>query len=186
MGFVASGKIRHIQSKTRRRSADVVASEQEFARLYTDSYKLVYNYVRYRMGGDEAAEDVVSEAYLQAARHFESYDPSRAKFSTWVIKIAINCMHTYKRKARPSAPLEDIPERLVAQGAAEGEVLNKDYVDRLLSVLDESERELVLMKYHEGYRNVEIAEELDMNPSTVSTKLANALAKMRVAAERDA
>ena len=33
-------------------------------------------------------------------------------------------------------------------------------------------------------RSVDIAEELGMNPSTVSTKLAKALAKMRVDAKR--
>jgi DNA-directed RNA polymerase specialized sigma24 family protein len=52
-------------------------------------------------------------------------------------------------------------------------------VDRLLSVLSEEERNLVVMKCREGYRNVEIAAELDMNPSTVSTRIFNAMAKMR-------
>ena len=41
------------------------------------------------------------------------------------------------------------------------------------------------MKYREGYRNVEIAEKLGMNASTVSTKLFNAIAKMRSVIEED-
>jgi DNA-directed RNA polymerase specialized sigma24 family protein len=38
------------------------------------------------------------------------------------------------------------------------------------------------MKYYEGKRNVEIADELGINLSTVSTKLSRAVAKMRAAA----
>lgn len=158
--------------------------ESEFEKLYLESYGLVYNYVRARMGGDSAAEDIVSEAYLLAARSFGKFDPSRAKFSTWVVKIATNCMRDYWRRSRPTAPLEEIPEGMFSDEGLADSVENTDYVDRLLSVLDEEERNLVVMKYREGYRNVEMAEELGMNASTISTKLAKALAKMRAAAER--
>lgn len=158
--------------------------EQEFTKLYAESYALVYNYVRSRMVGDAAAEDVVADAFLQAARHFDSYDPSRAKFSTWVIKIASNAMVSYWRKSKPVVDLEEVPANSLAQDPEQEDLADRDLVDRLLAVLDENERQLVVMKYREGFRNVEIAEELGMNASTVSTKLANALAKMRDFAER--
>ena len=72
---------------------------------------------------------------------------------------------------------------LFSQPDASKAVDDCDLVDRLLGVLDETERDLVLMKYFLGYRNVDIAAELGMNASTVATKLANALAKMRSFAE---
>lgn len=55
----------------------------------------MYNYVRVRMGSAYDAEDVVAEAYLKAARSFGSFDPGRAKFSTWVVRIASNCMNDH-------------------------------------------------------------------------------------------
>ena len=131
------------------------------------------------MADDSAAEDVVAEAYLRAARSFSKFDPNRAKFSTWVTKIAINCMTSYWRKVRPTATLDEVPEKLVSQPPVQDDVDERDFVDRLLSVLDDTERILVVMKYREGYRNIDIAAELAMNPSTVSTKLANTLSKMR-------
>lgn len=166
------------------RSRQEGAREREFAKLYAESYSLVYNYVRSRMAGDDAAEDVVAEAYLQAARHFDSFDPARAKFSTWVVKIASNTMISYWRKVKPTAPLEEVPERLVVEPPAQDDLAERDLIDRLLGVLDDTERQLVIMKYREGYRNVEIASELGMNSSTVSTKLAKALSKMRPVAEK--
>ena len=153
--------------------------EAEFERLYLESYAIVYNYVRYRMNGDDEAEDVVAEAYLRAARAFDSFDSSRAKFSTWVTKIAHNCMMDRWRRARPVVVLDDVPESRMAVSDASGEIADRDLVKRLLATLGDTERNLVLMKYREGYRNVDIAAELGMNASTVSTKLANALAKMR-------
>ena len=155
------------------------AREREFERLYRESFDMVYNYVRYRMSSDEAAEDVVAEAYLKAARSFGEFDPARAKFSTWVVKIASNCMRDYWRKAKPTASLDDVPEGFFSQPDETDALADRDLVDRLLSALSAEERNLVVMKYREGYRNVDIAAELGMNASTVSTKLAHAIAKMR-------
>ena len=173
--------MRHTRKAALRSRED--ADRREFARLYQESYELVYNYVRYRMASDEA-EDVVSEAYLLAARNFHRFDPTRAKFSTWVIHIAINCMNSHWRRVRTTVDLEQVPEGAFAVESTEGSVDDRALVDTLLDVLDEREREMVLMKYREDMRNADIARALDMNASTVSTILSRALAKMRVVAER--
>lgn len=166
------------------RRKPTVPAEDEFTRLYLESYGLVYNYVRHRMSGNET-EDVVSEAFLLAARSFHSFDPTRAKFSTWVISIAHNCMVSYYRKARATATLDEVPEHLYSVNDEQDAVGDRELVDQLLGTLDAHERELVLLKYREGMRNVDIAEKLQMNPSTVSTTLARALSKMRSVAERN-
>lgn len=159
--------------------------EREFEKLYLESYELVYNYVRTRIHDKEDAEDIISEAYLRAARAYSSFDPTRAKFSTWVIKISINCMNDYWRKHRFSlAPLDEIPDKVVAQPAEQDNYAIRDFVDHLMLVLDDNEREIVLLKCREDMRNVDIAAELGINPSTVSTIFARAVAKMREAAER--
>ena len=129
---------------------------------------------------------MVSEAFLKAARAFDRYDASRAKFSTWVIRIAINCMSDYYRRERPTSALDSIPESIIAVPAEQDAVADRDLAFRLLATLNASERELVLLKYQEGKRNVDIARELNMNASTVSTKLSVALAKMRSAAAKGA
>lgn len=156
----------------------------EFTQLYSENFELVYNYVRYRMPGDSAAEDVVSEAFLKAARAFDRFDPTRSKFSTWVIAIAKNCMISYYRKPS-SAPLEAIPPTLVAVTDDEQDSFaDAQLAEHLLTLLSDEERELVFMKYYREMRNKEIANELGINASTVSTKLSRAMAKMRAAAER--
>lgn len=153
--------------------------EREFERLYRESFSTVYGWVRVRMGSDADAEDVVAEAYLHAARAFDSFDPSRAKFTTWVTTIARNCMVSHFRKQRPTTALEDVPETLSAVDGGQGGVDDRLLAKKLLACLDDDERELVALKYRDDMRNVDIAAELGMNPSTVATKLARALGKMR-------
>ena len=155
-----------------------------FEHYYRESYSLVYNYVLRRTSNREVAEDVVSEAYLRAARFYDRFDPTRAKFSTWVTRIAINCMASHYRRERVHQPLEDIPERLISVEDEPSLIDEQELVERLLGVLNDNERTVVLMKYRDGKRNVSIADELGMNPSTVSTVLSRALAKMRDAYER--
>ena len=150
------------------------------------SYGLVYGFVRARMISEADAEDVVSEAYLKAARAFDRFDPARSKFSTWVVTIARNCMVSHFRKERPLAALDDVPESFVAIEGEQDAIADRDLALKLLSVLSDDEREIVLLKYREDMRNVDIAHELEMNASTVSTKLACALAKMRKSAGKGA
>lgn len=153
--------------------------EREFERLYRESYETVFGYVRARMGSNADAEDIVAEAYLHAARSFSSFDSSRAKFGTWVIAIARNCMSSHFRKSRPSVALEEAPETSYAIQGGQGAVDDRLLADQLLACLDDSERELIALKYRDGLRNVDIARVLGMNPSTVSTMLSRALEKMR-------
>lgn len=155
-------------------------SARAFERDYRESFALVYNYVFQRMSNREATEDVVAKAFLNAARFYHRFDSSRAKFSTWVISIARNCISDHYAHELSTSQLDDVPESAYAIDSHHDEVLgDRDLVARLLSSLDADERELVFLKYYEGKRNVEIAELLDINPSTVSTRLARALAKMR-------
>src|ERR1700689_3043416 len=59
--------------------------------------------VAFRITGDEAdAEDVVREAFLLGYRKLESFE-SRAKFSTWIYRIAVNCALNLKNKRKPEA-----------------------------------------------------------------------------------
>ena len=157
-------------------------SAREFTKLYCESYAMVYNYVRRAMG-DNDAEDIVAEAYLHAARSFASFDPERAKFSTWVVKIASNCMASHYRREHQTVALEDVPESIIAIPGEQEKVGDVELAERLLALLDDREREITLMRYQQGLRNVDIAEVLDMNPSTVATILQRALLKMRASAD---
>lgn len=156
---------------------------QSFEQGYRESYPMVYNYVFRRMANREATEDVVAESFLRAARFYDRFDPSRAKFSTWVISISRRCMLDWYEREPALTSLDEIVEPTSEHDSYfDDRIGDTELAEQLLSLLDSDERELVYLKYYEGKRNLEIARELDMNASTVSTKLSRALAKMRAGA----
>ena len=86
---------------------------------------------------------------------------------------AVVAMHV--DEAEREAPLFEVEVYPLDGGLFSREIDERDAAER--------DRELVALKYHEGLGNVEIARQLGMNPSTVSTRLSRALARMRQAAE---
>ena len=180
-GYYTGEGSRHTQ--VRAFSGERTDREREFERLYRESYGPVYGYVRVRMSTDEDAEDVVSEAFLKAARSFGSFDPSRARFGTWVTAIAKNCIATHFRRLKPTTALEDAPKEVYSVSGGQDAIDDLLFAKNLISCLDENERMLIACKYHDDMRNVDIARELNMNASTVSTVLSRALTKMRAQAE---
>lgn len=166
-----------VRGRRSRRAAD-------FESLYREGYSTVYNYVYYRCLDQALTEDVVSDAFIKAAKAFDRFDAAKASFSTWVIAIARNCLNDHYRRNRAMFALDDVNEAVFA--------VEEEYPDleedrgalakQLLETLSEEERELVFLKYFKDKRNTEIADELGMNASTVATKLMRAMQKMRAAA----
>ena len=148
--------------------------------LYRDNFQKVYNYAYYRVLDPALAEDLTSAVFVKAVSNFDRFDPSKASFSTWVMRIAHNTVVDYYRTRRDHANLDDLGAR---EPAADDEYPALDdhaeEVARLLSFISEEDRELVFLKYYEDKRNIDIAQMLDMNPATVATRLRRALATMR-------
>ena len=152
----------------------------DFEALYRESFQKVYNYAYYRVLDSVLAEDLTSAVFMKAIESFDRFDPSKAKFSTWVIRIAHNTVIDHYRTRKITAPLEYLGER---EPSSEDDYPALDErgkeVARLLSFISEDDRELVFLRFYEGKRNIEIAQMLDMNPATVATRLRRALATMR-------
>ena len=153
--------------------------------LYRDNFQKVYNYAYYRLLDPVLAEDLTSIVFVKAVSHFDKFDPSKAKFSTWIMRIAHNALVDYYRVRKENASLDELRKRepVCVDDYPELDERAKE-VARLLSFISEEDRELVFMKYYEGKRNVEIAQILDMNPATVATRLHRALTTMRKHADK--
>lgn len=152
--------------------------------LYRANFQKVYSYAYYRVLDPALAEDLTSAVFVKAVANYDKFDPSKASFTTWVMRIAHNTLVDYYRTRRENASLDDLNAREPAT-VDEYPALDDhaEEVARLLSFISEEDRELVFLKYYEGKRNVEIAQMLDMNPATVATRLRRALATMRSHAE---
>lgn len=180
--------------QSRRRShlsivEDEARDARTFEKYYRENYQRVYGYVYTIALNHDDTEEIVSEAFLKAARLFANYDSSRASFGTWVCTIARNITFDLMRKRkRRNEWTESELDADLARIAGEEEEVTLDEGDdvqlaeKLLACLSEEERELVYLKFYREMQNKEIAVAMNMNASTVSTKLSRAIARMRKAA----
>ncbi len=137
-----------------------------------------------RITGDaRAAEDAAQDAVLRAIVNLEKYEP-RAKFSTWLITIALNTYRNRLRCTRRELPTEDVS--VVAAGiaggadgarraesaedAALGRLAASDAA-RLLDSLSADKRRVFVLKHYYGFTYQEIADAVGCPVGTVRSRL---------------
>ena len=122
-----------------------------------------------RSFGSDAADDIAQDAFLKAWRAAGQYD-GRARYSTWLTRIAWRCRLDVLRKRRSDE---------VAEAPAEGSVGLAAEVDDMLARLSNTERvSLVLCEGH-GWTHAEAAELLSLPLGTLKSTVARAKAKCR-------
>jgi RNA polymerase sigma-70 factor (ECF subfamily) len=121
-----------------------------------------------RTAGADVADDVAQEAFLKAWRAAGQYD-GRARYSTWLTRIAWRCRIDALRRERRTETLDDPG----SNSAPTGEV------EDMLGRLSETERaSLVLCEGH-GWTHAEAAELLGIPLGTLKSTVARAKAKCR-------
>ena len=142
----------------------------------------VYAYVAYRIGEGPDAEDVTSEVFERALRYRKSYDRARGQPIGWLIGIARRCIDDAVQ-AR-AAGTDELPE-VTAPGDLEADAVERLTVAAAVAGLDERERDLIALRYGADLTARQIAELLGMRPNAVEVALHRALARLRIALERD-
>src|SRR5215212_10463521 len=90
--------------------------DEEFSALYRAHLRDVYSYSYYRVGNHHDAEDLTTQPFLQAYRHFEraQRESHGRPLRPWLIRIAHNLAANYHRdrSRRPVSTLEgmDFPD----------------------------------------------------------------------------
>lgn len=158
--------------------------KHEFEKFYNLHLDKVYRFVFFRVSANkDLAEDLVSEIFMKALEHFESYDPKISQ-SSWIMTIAKNHLANYWRDKKPVGPLPDEEDENInsfwldsASRAFKTETLKKE-IHELLAKLDENTREIVTFHYILGYNYSEIAVMKGMTETAVKVAAHRALKKL--------
>jgi RNA polymerase sigma-70 factor, ECF subfamily len=122
-----------------------------------------------RAVGSDAADDIAQEAFLKAWRAAGQYD-GRARYSTWLTRIAWRCRLDALRKERISEPSRHLEN---VEAAAPGEVTD------MLARLSENERASLILCEGHGWTHSEAAELLSLPLGTLKSTVGRAKAKCR-------
>jgi RNA polymerase sigma-70 factor (ECF subfamily) len=154
-----------------------------FDLLYRRHKDPLYRTLLRSCGNEAIAAELFQETWAAVIRSRASYEV-RAKFSTWLYRIAHSKMIDYVRAMKfktesidPEAPLaapeEAQPERQ-AENASLGSRLRAG-----LALLPQEQREAFLLKEEGGLSLEQIAEATGVGRETVKSRLRYALAKLR-------
>ena len=135
-------------------------------------------------------EDLAQEVFLKVFRALPRFDPSRAKFTTWVYTFVRNhCFDVLKRRRVPTTslhavgpdePARDFADRreLVPTRDAENQELGRR-IGEALATLGEEQRMVFILREYEGLDYSEIAEVTGVSEGTVKSRLFRAKEALR-------
>lgn len=148
--------------------------------------------IAYRLLGDQAAaDDAVQETFLSAFRRLPTFD-GRARFSTWLHRIAVNRSIDQRRlrqrhAAEPQATTDEEFLGVVSDGPGPDRLLAskqiRDATRRTLHSLSDLERSAFVLRHVEGCSIAEIGAVLDLKPSATKHAIFRAVHKLRRALE---
>jgi RNA polymerase sigma-70 factor (ECF subfamily) len=153
-------------------------------RVLYERYGGIVHGMTHRLLGDrQAAEECTQDVFVSVWRTARSYDPQRARVSTWLLTMARNRAidATRRRAARPVDPYEDVQSTEQTPDTADL-VAQADEASRVaaaMAELPDAQREALVLAYFEGLSHSEIASRLDLPVGTVKGRIRLALDRLR-------
>ena len=142
-----------------------------FGLLYDRHVAAIYRYVYYRVRDDAEAEDLTSDVFMRALKAMPRYEPRQA-FLAWLYRIARNAVIDRARKGNRQVSFEDALEHPGVDKIVEpdAEILAHSDSATLrdaLQKLTPLQREVVVLRFLEGYSTLEIAGMVGKREGTV-------------------
>jgi RNA polymerase sigma-70 factor (ECF subfamily) len=168
-------------------TAEVIARAQGgdaevIGALYERYREDVFRYLYYRVGNQQAAEDLTSEVFVRMIRALERYRPGNVAFEAWLFQIARNLAidHHRKMKVRNHLPLQ---ENLVSETGDVGEVveleLTSDLLVKALAGLTDVQRDVLILRFVNGMRIAQVAQMLHKSENAVKANQRRGLIALR-------
>ena len=143
--------------------------------LYQKYYREVVNWAISMTNDRYIAEDLVQEAFLRAMQHeqqFMSMEPMQCR--AWIYQTVKHLYIDRIRHLQNEQLVDMIPEK----ASDEKDRLPEEMAE-LLSVLPEDQRQLVMMRYIEGYNSAELSRILGIPAGTIRSKLSTSIRVLR-------
>ncbi len=157
---------------------------EKFGLLYERYFDQIYRYVYRRVSDKEMVNDLVSQTFLDAFSHLQSYEWRGFSFSAWLYKIAHNnVLKWYRTHNRLQTTDLEEGKNMIDHSVNQMEDVirqeNQSEVQQVLSQLDPEEREIIRLKFFEEASNIEIAEIMGLSANHIGVKVYRVLKKVK-------
>ena len=144
----------------------------------------VYRAARAILRDDGEAEDVMQDAYVRAFEHLHEFE-GRARFSTWLTRIAVHEALARLRRGRRFQPLDDQEQQSMPtapRSTPEDQASDREIhavLERAIGSLSDEFRSVFVLRAVEEMSGAETAECLGIPEETVKTRLFRARARLQ-------
>jgi RNA polymerase sigma-70 factor (ECF subfamily) len=161
-----------------------------FGELYDKYATRIYNYVYYRTGSSQDAEDITSRVFFRAMRHITNYTDRGVPFSAWLYRIAHNLVANWHRDSsrHQEVELEDGYRASKDEEHPEIALLESEEQNalmRLIRDLPEERQQLLILKFVEHMSNAEIGEIMDRTEGAIKSLYHRTLLSLREEITKD-
>lgn len=150
--------------------------------IYDEYSERIYNYIYYRVGDRDLAQDLTAEVFLKVIDAIKAHKGWRTSLTGWLFRIAHNLVvdHFRGMPVKETLPLD---EQLVAiegnPSLAAAQVLTQRRLRAAVNRLTEDQQQVVILKFVEEMSNAEIARILGKTEGAVKSLQHRALASLR-------
>lgn len=167
--------------------SDLVSRAREdpeaFGQLYTKYVEKIYNYVYYRTGNPQDAEDLTAKTFYQALRHVHRYVDRGLPFSAWLYRIAHNLVANWHRdRSRRQVISLDTLALVSERPDPESRLQQEDDQQRLLRLIrdmSDDRQQLLILKFVEQMTNREIAQIMGRTEGAIKSLYHRTLLSLR-------
>jgi RNA polymerase sigma-70 factor (ECF subfamily) len=152
-----------------------------FTALYDRHVARVYRHCYYRVANRADAEDLTQQTFLQAWQAIGRYRPGTTPFIAWLLTISQRLAINHHRQTPATTDLAST-ERLVEDddpAVALTTSVTRDAVRRAILRLSPERRDVIILRFIEGFAVSEVAVALGKAPNTISVLQHRALADLR-------
>jgi len=160
------------------------AAKQAYGALYEHYRPHIYRYLRNKVNETETAEDLTATVFTKALEALGNYRWEGVPFSAWLYRIAHNALvDHYRQRSQTKKVALDRAAPLEASGPSPEEEFYlwemEDKLKGLVQDLPLREREIITLKFFEGYTNRHIAQLTGLTETNVGTIVYRVVRSMR-------
>src|SRR5690348_13516465 len=162
--------------------------QEAFAQLYHAYVEKIYKYIYYKVGNPCEAEDLCEQVFLKAWEAIGRYRWCGYPFSSWLYKLAHNLVVDHYRTRRDLVPLNDVvltPEDGNDPEQALHVAVETAELKAAISQLTGEQKQVIALKFIEGYKNNEIAEMMNKKEGAIRALQYRALRSLQTILEAE-
>lgn len=157
-----------------------VCEEQVFSSIFKSNSKTVFNYIYYKFGNAEKANDAVQEAFVKLWENCAKVSPEKAKSYVYTIanNLYLNVIKAEKVRLKYANSVNEQSSNLSPEFLME-EKQYKEKLENALNALPENQRTTFLLNRIDGKKYAEIAEMEGVSVKAIEKRMHLALKSLR-------